>query len=122
MSSTYMIPRGGRRKGSPKTGGRRKGTPNEATREIKEASRQILERPAYLKSLQKRLDDGKAPHMETLLHHYAYGKPKETMDIDVGHQFKPLKTLTDAELGAEILMWAEKIKAERAAKAPKVGA
>ena len=25
-------------------------------------------------------DSGKAPHMETLLHFYAYGKPKETVE------------------------------------------
>jgi hypothetical protein len=27
-----------------------------------------------------RLIAGKAPHMETLLHHYAYGKPKELIE------------------------------------------
>ena len=57
--------------------GRPKGVPNKATREIKEAARALLERPAYLVSLRRRVDAGEAPHMETLLHHYAYGKPKD---------------------------------------------
>jgi len=54
--------------------------PNKATREIRDASRALLERPDYVRSLQRRLDAGKAPHMETLLHHYAYGKPKEQVE------------------------------------------
>jgi hypothetical protein len=60
-----------------KTGGRRAGTPNRATQEIREASLELLSRPAYRASLEARLDAGKAPHMETLLHHYAFGKPRE---------------------------------------------
>lgn len=58
-------------------GGRPKGVPNKASREIKEAARALVERPEYVASLQQRIDGGKAPHMETLLFHYAYGKPKE---------------------------------------------
>jgi hypothetical protein len=36
----------------------------------------LLNTPAYHASLTKRLLAGKAPHMEVLLHHYLYGKPK----------------------------------------------
>ena len=43
----------------------------------------MLEDPEYRKSLKKRLISGKAPHMETLLHHYAFGKPKERFE----HEF-----------------------------------
>jgi hypothetical protein len=63
-----------------KTGGRQVGTPNVATREIRAASRALLEDPAYVASLRERLTAGKAPHMETLLHYYAYGKPNETVE------------------------------------------
>lgn len=62
--------------------GRAAGTPNRITREIKAAARDILERPDYVKSLITRLDAGKAPHMETLLHHYAYGIPKQTVAME----------------------------------------
>lgn len=63
-----------------KGGGRPKGVPNKATREIKEAARQLVESADYRQALQRRLVSGRAPHMETLLFHYAYGKPKETID------------------------------------------
>ena len=65
----------------PKTGGRKKGTPNKATVEIREASRTLVEDPEYRASLRQRLKRGQAPHMETLLHHYAYGKPREGLDV-----------------------------------------
>lgn len=63
-----------------KGGGRPKGVPNKAAREIKDAAKALVERPAYVASLQQRIDDGKAPHMETLLFHYAYGKPKDVTE------------------------------------------
>lgn len=65
-----------KRGGSP---GRPPGQPNKATKEIKAASQKILSDAAYQMSLKKRLAAGKAPHMEVLLHHYAFGKPKETV-------------------------------------------
>jgi hypothetical protein len=60
--------------------GRPKGLRNKVSREIAEASRAIVEDPAYVKSLKKRVKDGKAPHMETLLFHYAYGKPADVTE------------------------------------------
>jgi hypothetical protein len=65
-------------KGKPKTGGRHAGTPNKATVEIKEFARSILEDPLYQKRLRGRISQGKAPQIEVLLFHYAYGKPKES--------------------------------------------
>lgn len=69
------MPRGA--KPGERRGGRTAGTPNKATREIKAAARLMVEKPAYRAELEKRILEGKAPHMETLLFHYAYGKPKE---------------------------------------------
>ena len=63
-----------------KGGGRPKGVPNKATREIKASARALVEDPVYVESLRRRLPAGKAPHMETLLFHYAYGKPRDTVD------------------------------------------
>lgn len=60
--------------------GRPKGALNKTTREIKELSQSLLTDPAYLDALKRRLVSGKAPHMETLLHQYAYGKPKDTTE------------------------------------------
>lgn len=52
-------------------------------------AKRLLEDPEYQESLRRRLEAGEASHMETLLHHYAYGKPKETMELEVpeGIQF-----------------------------------
>ena len=61
--------------------GRPKGSKNKVTLEIQAAARNLIEAPGYLRSLQLRLRRGTAPHMETLLFHYAYGPPKTTVDI-----------------------------------------
>lgn len=61
--------------------GRPKGAVNKVTREIRDLSQALLTDPAYLDSLRRRLTSGKAPHMETLLHHYAYGKPKDELNV-----------------------------------------
>jgi hypothetical protein len=58
-------------------GGRPKGAPNKATREIKEFARNFLMSDKYQRSLERRILAGTAPHMEVLLHHYAFGKPTD---------------------------------------------
>lgn len=75
--------------GLRKGGGRPKGVPNVASREIQSAAQRLVEDKAYQASLKQRLEDGKAPHMETLLFQYAYGKPKETTTHEgtIRHQF-----------------------------------
>ena len=62
--------------------GRPKGTPNKTTQDVKRAATRLVEDPAYRRALKKRLLAGSAPHMETLLHYYAYGKPKEHLTHD----------------------------------------
>lgn len=63
-------------------GGRPKGVKNKATREIQEAARGLLEDPAYVEALKLRLKRGTAGAVETLLYHYAYGKPKDTLSVE----------------------------------------
>lgn len=60
--------------------GRPPGVPNKVTSEIRGASKLLVEDPAYVENLKLRLVNGKAPHMETLLFHYAYGKPKDVTE------------------------------------------
>lgn len=62
--------------------GRPKGIPNKRTREIQAFAAKMLEDADYVKELAVRLRRGKAPHVETLLYHYAYGKPKETIAVE----------------------------------------
>jgi hypothetical protein len=70
--------KGERREGQ----GRPKGRLADATIEVKAAARNLVDDPEYRESLRKRLHAGLAPHMETLLWHYAYGKPKETIEVE----------------------------------------
>jgi hypothetical protein len=49
--------------------------PNKATLEIKAFARNFLMSDGYRRSVGRRIEAGKAPHMEVLLHHYAFGKP-----------------------------------------------
>lgn len=69
------------RKGKSKTGGRKVGTPNKATVEVKELARSFLEDPAYQNNLKERLRDGRAPQIEALMFHYAYGKPTDKLEL-----------------------------------------
>ena len=51
-----------------------KGVPNKATQEIKEFARNILMSESYLRNLSQRIEAGKAPQMEVLLHHTGQAK------------------------------------------------
>jgi hypothetical protein len=66
-----------------KTGGRRSGSLNKATVEAKAACAELVDDPAYRRSLARRLRTGKlSPAMECLLWYYAKGKPKEEYQAD----------------------------------------
>lgn len=52
-------------------------TSSGATIEIRTLARYLLEHPRYQQSLRRRLLAGKAPQVEVLLFHYAYGRPVE---------------------------------------------
>ena len=67
------------RRKPPRAGkGRPKGAVNTTTRVSREMTTRLVTDPVYVANLRERLVAGKAPHMETLLHHYAFGKPKDT--------------------------------------------
>jgi hypothetical protein len=87
-----------------------KGVPNRATLEIRETARQILNDPAYVKSLKRRLVAGRASHMETLLHYYAYGKPKDTVEQAIAQEVE-IRSMSTEQLVAEAKALIE--KAER---------
>lgn len=61
--------------------GRPKGSVPKATREVRDAARALIDDPEYRTLLAARLKVGEAPHMETLLWHYAYGKPVEKVEV-----------------------------------------
>lgn len=64
-----------------KTGGRIKGTPNKTTTDIAQCCRDLVDDVKYRASLKTRLDSGQlAPALESMLWHYAHGKPKEHVE------------------------------------------
>lgn len=62
--------------------GRPKGAKNKASRELKEFWREFFDSADYRESLKLRVSRGKAPHMELALHHYVFGKPKDTVQVE----------------------------------------
>ncbi len=76
-----LVKKVGRPKGSPKTGGRKKGTPNKVTTAAREAAALIVDDPTYREKLLAAAQARELPPaVETMLWHYAKGKPKETFD------------------------------------------
>lgn len=80
-----MSPQASPRPKPPAAGkGRPKGAINKATREIRAIARRLtIGDKVYMAALRKRLRSGKAaPAVEVLLHHYASGKPKDTVSLE----------------------------------------
>lgn len=65
-----------------KTGGRAKGTPNKSTTDVAAVARQLVEDDEYRKLFKARLQTGDlAPAVESMLWHYAYGKPPDSLHV-----------------------------------------
>ena len=78
------------RSGNPR--GRPKGVPNKATQEVRQVARAIVDDAEYRRNLLNRIRKGKlAPAVESLLWHYAYGKPKETVAHEGGVELRWLE-------------------------------
>ncbi len=74
--------------------GRPKGSLNKRTLEAKAFARQLVCDPTYLQNLQAALGNRNVEaSLEAMLWHYAYGKPKEQLELN-WH----LEKLTDQEL------------------------
>jgi hypothetical protein len=68
--------------GNPR--GRPKGVKNKVTSEVRQIAQGLLSNPRYAESLKARLESGTIlPGVEAMLWHYAYGKPKETIDLNI---------------------------------------
>lgn len=67
-------------KGDPRCG-RPKGCRNKVSEDIAAYARSFLESSEYRASAHRRILAGKAPHLETLLYQYAYGKPPDKLEV-----------------------------------------
>lgn len=55
--------------------------------EIRATARRLLSTEAYLGALEKSLADRTCPPaVEVMLHHYAYGKPAETLNVNMNDE------------------------------------
>ncbi len=82
-------------KGGP---GRKPGVPNRVTAEAREACSKLVDDPVYLVNLRKRLLSGRlAPAVETMIWHYAKGKPKESVDVNMAAQIAFTLNLSDSD-------------------------
>ena len=68
--------------GQPKIGGRKSGSQNKTTLVIKDLAQGLVQDRRYLASLARRMESGKSPQLEILMHYYAYGKPKQEISHD----------------------------------------
>ena len=74
--------------------GRPKGSLNQRTIEAKALARGLLNDPTYRQNLQADLKNRKVEaSIEAMLWHYAYGRPKESLELSWN-----LEKLTDTEL------------------------
>ena len=63
--------------------GRAAGSQGLATTDIRERARRLVEDPVYCLRVKARILEGNVP-LEIMLHHYAYGKPRETVAVEGG--------------------------------------
>ncbi len=73
-------------KGRPKPpgSGRKRGTPNKTTRDVRGWAAKVLEHPEVQEKTLELAKAGKlAPAILIELMHYAYGKPKDTLAIEL---------------------------------------
>lgn len=78
-------------KGDPRAG-RPKGIQNKTTVEIREFARWVLESAKYRKALVRRILAGEAQAIEQLLFFYAYGKPRERLEVTT-HDISSLRVV-----------------------------
>jgi hypothetical protein len=62
--------------------GRPKGVPNRASTDVRVRARALVEDPVYVLGIKRRMLEGKSVPLEIMLHHYAYGKPRESVAVE----------------------------------------
>lgn len=80
------------------SGGRPKGAVNQTTRSIQLFCRSVMEDPQYRETVLQRARTGTLGAMEPVILAYAYGKPKESIDLRFGPIEEDLSLLSVEEL------------------------
>ena len=106
--------------------GRPPGSVNAIHKRVRAIAQQILGSQEYVASLNARIKDGTLPPaMETLLWHYAYGKPRDQIQLTVMDERLEAAPVEDLEERARLVIdrisrAREKIKAQGAQPAPQL--
>ena len=56
--------------------------PNRASTDVRVRARALVEDPVYVLGIKRRMLEGKSVPLEIMLHHYAYGKPRESVAVE----------------------------------------
>ena len=65
--------------------------PNRASTDVRVRARALVEDPVYVLGIKRRMLEGKSVPLEIMLHHYAYGKPRETVEVEGGVNIRIVK-------------------------------
>lgn len=102
MAKADIVPNHGR--------GRPKGALNHATRELKEFWHEFFVSEAYRVRAQQRMLAGDAPHLESYLMQLIYGKPRESVDVNVTHQVaEDFSALSTEQLAERVKRMSEQL-------------
>src|SRR5262245_27666663 len=102
-------------KGMPKVpgSGRRKGSVNRHPQELRQILGKVVNDPAYLAKLAARMKRGKiAPQVEVMIWHYAIGKPREELAIEM--RGPDVSALSDAQLRERLTLALSGLATQRA--------
>lgn len=78
-------------------------------------AKKLLTDPAYTASVLDRIKRGElAPQVETMLWHYAYGKPPDVIQVEGGTLIEQLEQLSDAQLAQRAARAVERLEAAAA--------
>jgi hypothetical protein len=97
----------------PGTLGRPAGSPNKITKVARLKAQALLESPEYVASLLTRIVEGTLPPaVETMLWYYAWGKPREVIEVE--HVKRDLSSLSDEQLAERADALAQALRERRA--------
>jgi hypothetical protein len=97
--------------------GRKRGSLNTVSKEAREFAARILDSREYRESLVRRIKAGTLPsNIEALLYHYRFGKPKETIEVQMSPAEVDLSQLSNEELARRAELLAQAARAAEVAQ------
>lgn len=101
--------------GTP-SGGRPKGRQNDSTIRVRQFCQKVWALPEYQQTVIDRACNGTLGSMEPVIWHYAFGKPKEQLNVTFNDEQDDLSTLTVEELEERMTAMLGELKTAQEAK------